>query len=265
MPGKQKADPIAATTYAGFAASAPSEAASDGPELRLSGEARTYAREELRRRTRRRRRTPVAAVAVLAVAFVGAAVGVALLYEPQANLPALPPPPAETAPSHLAEVSLPSAGALAPPLPEETQPAAPAAIEVPPAQAPAAAPRPPPRPVAPVAAPKAPPAAKARSAAQAAADRAATARVSALAALDQEVNKAYAEALNAGAAPAPLAAAQQEWIIRRDRIRREDPEMAEDVARARIAQLQAIATRSARGGGAPLGPEPQEHAETAKP
>ncbi|HKR88258.1 MAG TPA: hypothetical protein VJS38_08785, partial [Phenylobacterium sp.] len=95
MLAQQNADPILGTTYAGFAASTAREP-KDGLELRLNGEARTYERAELRRRTSRRR-APVAVIAVLAVVGVGAAVGAALLYEPKAELLAPPPLPAETA------------------------------------------------------------------------------------------------------------------------------------------------------------------------
>lgn len=254
MSVQQNADPILGTTYAGFAASRASEP-KDGLELRLNGEARTYERAELRRRTSRRR-APVAAMAVVAVLGVGAAVGAALLYEPKAELSAPPPPPPIETATPAAEMTEPSIAAPAPGLAAETTPTTnePAPVaEAAPAPAAVRAARPataPPKPiartaVAPKAAPVARTVARGRSSTQAAADRAATDRVSALAALDQEVNKAYAQALNAGAPVGPLSVAQENWIIRRDRVRREDPDMAEDLARARIAELQAIAANAA--------------------
>ena len=247
MSGKQNADPISATTYAGFAASAPSEAPASEPELRLSGEARTYAREELRRRTARRRRAPVAAAVGLAIIVVIAAVGFALLYEPKMELTAPSSTPIDQPLPASADAALPSAPTAMPP---------PSAEAPPPAAPPVAAPRPPARPIARAApAAKTPTAAQARSAAQAAADRAATDKVSALAALDQEVNKAYAEALRAGA-PAGLAQAQENWVIRRERLQREDPDMAEDLARARIAELQALAAKK---------PEPSTDSQQTSP
>ncbi|HKR87354.1 MAG TPA: hypothetical protein VJS38_04205, partial [Phenylobacterium sp.] len=163
-----------------------------------------------------------------------------------------------------ADMTAPSIAAPAPGLAEQATPPAnepAAAVEAVPAGEPAAEPAPvavrpaqpaaaPPKPLARASVPpKAAPAprtlAKGRSSAQAAADRAATDRVSALASLDQEVNKAYAEALNAGAPVGPLSVAQESWIIRRDRVRREDPDMAEDLARARIAELRGIAASNA--------------------
>jgi len=246
MSGKQNADPIPATTYAGFAASGPSEAPASEPELRLSGEARTYAREELRRRTARRRRAPVAAAVGLAIVVVAAAVGFALLYEPKMELAAPSPPPAEPPAAQVAEASLPSTAAPIPPIPQEAPPAEPASIDVQLAEPPVAAPAAAVRPVARTAvAPKTPAPGKPRSSARAAADRAATDRVSALAVLDQEVNKAYVEALRAGAPAGPLAEAQENWVIRRERLQREDPDMAEDLARARIAELHSIAAKDA--------------------
>jgi uncharacterized protein YecT (DUF1311 family) len=245
MPGKQNADPIPGTTYAGFAAAAPSEATPPDPELRLSRETRTYTRDELRRRSARRRRAPLAVVVGLAVFAVAGAVGFALLYEPKTEFTASPALAAQPPAPDLADAAAP---AEQPPALEAAAPQAAApAIDVPPAAAPVAAARPPaasavPRPAA---APKTPADGRPRSTSQAAADRAATDRVSASAALDQEVNKAYAEALRAGAPAGPLGEAQENWIIRRDRLRREDPEMAEDLARARIAELQALATKKA--------------------
>lgn len=233
---QQSADPILGTTYAGFAASRANEQ-KDGLDLRLSGEARTYDRAELRRRSRRGR-GPAAAVAVLAVVAVSATVGAALIYEPNAEL--APPPPPAAAPvagamSAPAEDSAaPSSDAAGPELPT-VQPVG-DAVALPPVARAAVFPKAP---------PSAKPAARSRSSAQAAADRAATDRVSALAALDQEVNKAYAGALNAGAPVGPLTSAQASWIIRRDRLRREDPDMAEDLVRARIAELHGIAAQSA--------------------
>lgn len=263
MPGKQKAHPIPAMTYAGFAASPPHEpaAATGGPELRLNGEARVYAREELRRRASRRRRTPVAAAGVVAILAVGAAVSVGLRYNPVTGLVAPLHRPAEPAASQLADVSLPPAASAAQPLvaratPPPLAPEAPAAVEpvqlpdVPPAQPAVAAARPAPQPTPRSTASKPAAASKGRSAARAAADRAATDRVSEAAALDQEINNAFAEALNAGVPVGPLAAAQQTWIARLHRVRREDPDMAEDIARARIAELQGIAAKSREGGSA---------------
>ena len=107
MSGKQNADPISATTYAGFAASVPSEAPASEPELRLSGEARTYAREELRRRTARRRRAPVAAAVGLAIIVVIAAVGFALLYEPKMELTAPSSTPIDQPLPAIADAALP--------------------------------------------------------------------------------------------------------------------------------------------------------------
>ena len=259
MPGKQKAHPIPATTYAGFAASPPHEpaAAAPGPELRLNGEARVYAREELRRRASRRRRAPVAAAGVLAIVAVGAAVSIGLRYNPiTGSIAPLHHAPKPAAASQPAQISLPPAAST----PQPLSPAAPAAAEpvqvpdVPPA-APAVAaakpaPQPAPRTAVADAARKPPATSKGRSSARAAADRAATDRVSEAAALDQEVNNAYAAALNAGAPVGPLAAAQQSWSARLDRVRREDPDMAEDIVRARIAELQGIAAKSREGGSA---------------
>src|SRR5438093_12023706 len=81
---KQTADPFPAATYAGFAAAAPSRAPHAAAPPR--GQARTYARDELRRRAPRRRRAPIAIGAVLAATFaLGAGLGLGLLHGPTAS------------------------------------------------------------------------------------------------------------------------------------------------------------------------------------
>jgi hypothetical protein len=63
-------------------------------------------------------------------------------------------------------------------------------------------------------------------------------------ALDQEVDAAFAAAMRASAEAGTLGAAQQAWIVHRDQTRRTDPGLAEDLDRARILELKALAARS---------------------
>lgn len=65
----------------------------------------------------------------------------------------------------------------------------------------------------------------------------------AFAALDRQVNAAFAAAMRSGAPAGALGQQQQDWIIRRDRVRREDPNAAKDLYLARIAELHALASR----------------------
>jgi hypothetical protein len=62
-------------------------------------------------------------------------------------------------------------------------------------------------------------------------------------ALDAQVNEAFAAAMRSGSPAGPLGQDQQDWIIRRDRLRTRDPGLAEDLDRARIAELQDMASR----------------------
>jgi hypothetical protein len=63
------------------------------------------------------------------------------------------------------------------------------------------------------------------------------------AALDRKVNAAFAAAMRSGAPAGPLGQQQQDWIIRLDRVRREDPGAAKDLYLARVADLRALASR----------------------
>lgn len=206
MPGKPLADPLPATTYAGFAASAPGRLSVD-PRA-PHGIVRTYARSELQLDSPDPGRSPLVAGAALATTFaLGAVLGFVLVHRPE---PVSPRP--EPAPAALVTGT------------ERPLPPAPLAMAVtePAATTPPAPPRPtPPRP------PKARPAS----------------RDPQFAALDEQLNKAYADAIRAGAAAGPLSEQQESWIIRRDRIRHQDPEMAADLYRSRIAELQALATQ----------------------
>lgn len=65
----------------------------------------------------------------------------------------------------------------------------------------------------------------------------------AFAALDKQVNAAFAAAMRSSATPGPLGRDQQDWIIRVDRIRREDPASAQDLYRARVTELRALASK----------------------
>lgn len=74
----------------------------------------------------------------------------------------------------------------------------------------------------------------------------------AFAALDKQLNAAFAAAMRSSGAPGPLGRDQQDWIIRIDGVRRTDPGAAEDLYRARIAELHALASRDAEQAQAPM-------------
>lgn len=205
-------------TYGGFAVDPPRDAA-DGAEGQ-DGDARTYLNSEYRRRPRRRRglSPTVAGGAAACVVAVGAALGVAWSGARQPSQFAPEPVAADLRaavlrPAPVARIDAPEPVAVLPPDPVAA--AAPVAD---------VAPRPAPKRLVPTA-----------KGAGCGADCQAR-----IAALDREVNQAFADAMRSGVDPGPLGAAQQDWIIRRDRVRRTDPALAEDLYRARIVELQAM-------------------------
>jgi uncharacterized protein YecT (DUF1311 family) len=202
---------------------------------------RTYGRDELRRRPARRRRAPIAVAAALTATFVlGAGLGLAVLHGPPAKWerPALlrrAPPPLATA--DLQRV---------PPLAEPTETPAPTPANLPLAYsvtAPAQSAARPAIAVAKTSTARRPSASPARR--QPPRDEGSSSEDPPFAALDEELNKAFADAIRAGAPAGDLSAEQENWIIRRDRIRRNDPALAEDLYRARIAELQALSAHHA--------------------
>jgi uncharacterized protein YecT (DUF1311 family) len=62
-----------------------------------------------------------------------------------------------------------------------------------------------------------------------------------LAALDQQLNRAFGAAVRAGAPRAELRAEQDAWVFRRDAVARRSPGALADYYRARIAHLDALA------------------------
>lgn len=200
---KRVGDPFQATTYAGFAASA-----------------------QQRPPVHHRRGFPTMAATVTLVATfaLGTVLGLALHQIPAegverpapARIDAPTPPPAAI--DEAAPLPLPSrADAVAPP-PERERARATTAPRRPSRIASAVAP---PRP------------ARMQDRCR---DLACQAR---FAELDQKLDSAFAEAVRAGAAAGPLGHEQEAWIIHRDRLSREHPELLPDLYRARIAQLQA--------------------------
>jgi uncharacterized protein YecT (DUF1311 family) len=67
-----------------------------------------------------------------------------------------------------------------------------------------------------------------------------------LAALDEELNARYAEAVRSGVPAGPLSDEEQAWVIRRDRLARDAPEELQGLYRDRIAQLTALARQGAK-------------------
>ena len=235
MPGTQLDDPFPADTYAGFAAAAPGGSPDDlpFPDIRPAegglgapqATVRTYALADLQREVPRRGPGPITAAVALAVTF---ALGAGLTFVLLHGFPARPPAPSQIQSSPTLEASAAEA--------DRPLPAAPLAMavtaEIPDAAAQQAAelPRSPAR---------RPPPPKTSPAKASGGPR--------FAALDEELNKAYAEAIRSGAAAGPLSEQQESWIIRRDRVRRDDPDLAEDLYRARIAELQALSAQNAKG------------------
>lgn len=238
MPGTQLDDPFPANTYAGFAAAAPGGSPEDRafPDIRPpegglgapQATVRTYALADLQREVPRRGPGPITAAVALAVTF---ALGAGLTFVLLHGFPGLPPGPTQIQPSPT----------LAPtPAAEVDRPLPPAPLamavtaEIPDAAAQEPARPEPPRTPAPRPQPKTPSPARASGGPR-------------FAALDEELNKAYAQAIRSGAAAGPLSEQQENWIIRRDRVRRDDPDLAEDLYRARIAELQALSAQNAKG------------------
>jgi uncharacterized protein YecT (DUF1311 family) len=239
MPGKQNADPLPNATYAGFAASAPGVAASrpSPPPGHAPGQARTYSRAELRRPRARRGLAPLVATGTALAAIVVLGGGLAYaLFGPMAGGPL-------TLLQQHDRVELPpiAAGPQIPLLAPEPTPAIdPASPTPPPVVLAEATPR----------EALAPTLVRQETPRRVAASKPKPSGSSAcgpdcedappFAALDQELNKAFADAIRAGAPAGELGEKQENWIIRQDRIRRDDPALAEDLYRARIAELQAL-------------------------
>jgi uncharacterized protein YecT (DUF1311 family) len=237
MPGTQLDDPFPANTYAGFAAAAPGRSPEDRafPDIRPAeggpgapqATVRTYALADLQRDVPRRGPGPITAAVALAVTFgLGAGLTFVLLH----GFPALALRPAQIQPGPTLE---PPGAAEA----THSLPAAPLAMAVTAAIPDAVAQEPahpdPPR------APAARPPSKTSNPARAVGGPR-------FVALDEELNKAYAEAIRSGAPAGPLSEQQETWIIRRDRVRQDDPDLAEDLYRARIAELQALSAQNAK-------------------
>ncbi|MFI4950885.1 MAG: lysozyme inhibitor LprI family protein, partial [Caulobacterales bacterium] len=65
----------------------------------------------------------------------------------------------------------------------------------------------------------------------------------ALAAADQEMRRAYRRALDSGAAPAPLRASQEDWLIASEVAADRSPADLAGAYRRRIAELNAVAVQ----------------------
>jgi hypothetical protein len=225
MSEQRQRDPVLGVTYHGFAA--PRFARGD-PASVDRPKPRTYVRSELRRHRPSRGAAALTVIVALAVAFCGGAfMGLVL---PQDQSPA----------------SAPGAAAPPPPPPPETAetvagtPTPARAIRVKVPRAP-----PPLRALRTIA--KLPPSGavtQARPTSCAASPAAPGCQPPKIAALDREMNAALAAAIRAGAPGGPLGAAQESWILRRDRAARASRELEADLYVARIAELRSMAGES---------------------
>jgi hypothetical protein len=238
--------PAPAQTYGGFAAQGPAESA--GLDAPRETPPPTYAGLPVRPDTARRSASPrnLGWTGVVLVAFA-ALLGV-VVTQSRWSMPA--PPARDTAPQGAA------AKKTVPPPPVVRVDTARVATAIPaPAPAPAPTRAPTPAPTLTRGDEPAPPVARRAAETKAAASR--CGRDGAcpdkrFAALDRQVNAAFAAAMRSSAEPGPLGQDQQNWIIRLDRVRRKDPGAAEDLYRARVAELRALASKDSEPAHVPL-------------
>lgn len=238
-------DPFHTNTYAGFAAAGPASRDRQSAQDRV----RHAAQSTPQRRSGRLLRALVGAGALAATFALGAVFGPAL----QQDLAARFAPPSPSRPDQLPSGPRANAGPAPPSIEVAPAPVALAIPAPPPAEAPAVASPAMAEPAAAIVAQPPPRAASAPQGASGLKDSCASssprsrspACQGAFPALERKVNAAYAAAIRAGAAAGPLSHEQENWIIRRDRVRRDHPELLPDLYRARIAELEAHAAKTA--------------------
>lgn len=246
---KRLRTPTQASDYKGFAARPAGAGEDPGPDLPRPP-VPNYPMPEHRRPRRRSRTAPLglAAGTTAVVAAAGVIAYAVLRYEPAPVAPAAPPPrvaAVRPAPAPridaLLRASAPAPGPLARAGPEAAFQVEPQPQTEPQAQA---GPPPPTRRVAagPSDARFAPRKAEQKGCeARPAGMRRLLCRQPQLAALDDRMNAAFADAVRSGAPAGPLAEEQEAWVIRRDRAARDAPDTVASLYEARIATLYELA------------------------